>query len=128
MLEEVVKIQSLTNLNSFMFRNQSIQSITRDILEQHNGRMQQSNINRQTYVLLAVLLKADITNIDMMITRADTQTLHIEKCHTSILFNRKHEWGIFSPFDEFKSYRGHIVEGGKIYSFKIYSYVDYTHR
>ena len=113
-LDEVVKIPSITNKNMFMFRNQAIQTITRDILEQHNGKIPQSNLNKQTYDLLSRFIKGGYNkNVDMMITRSKTQTLDIEKCHTSILFNRRHEWGVFTPFDEFKPYRGSLVNGAK---------------
>ena len=113
-LSVVKDIPSLTNKNLFQFRNQSIQSITRDILEQHNGKIPQSNLSVSVYNIFKLFIKGGYNEtIDEIITNSDCKTLDIEKCHTAILYSRQHEWGIFKPFDEFKPYRGSIVEGAK---------------
>lgn len=117
-IEEILdvarEIPSLTNKNLFSFRNQAIQNITTDILEQHNGRVLKSNLSLPVYKIFTQHIKGGYNEtIDKIIKKDECKTLDIAKCHTSILYSRQEQWGIFSPIDEFKPYRGYIMDGAK---------------
>ena len=114
-LDEVKKIETVTNKKMFNFYNQAIQSITKDLLQQHNGNVPKSNLSVSVYKLFTMFNKGGYNDtLDQLVNKNNCKTYDIAKCHSAIISSRLHSWGIFTPFDEFLPYEGNtIVEGAK---------------
>ena len=113
-IEILEKINSnILKKDKQVFCNQSIQSITYNILEEHNGKLIKSHFVSNVFNRFKLFKKSGYNNTIHNNITNDYQTLDIEKDYTAILLNRKHKFGIFTPFDEFRPYRGNIIEGGK---------------
>lgn len=113
-LKAIQELESIKNRKRFVFRNQPIQSITADLINEFNGAMPKSNLNLQVSKNLRKYPKIPYMEALKVISERQSHnafSVDIRRCHTSIIYNRKHSIGIFRPNNTIRKYRGEIIEG-----------------
>jgi len=118
-LDVVRELSIIKNKQDFMFKNQPIQSITQNLIRAYRGELPKSDLNTNTFKTLTSsapprgayneVLRGIYTDHHLY------KTFDIKRCHTSILYNRTHDFGIFKPWDVPREYLGGLVEGAKYY-------------
>jgi len=109
-LEEVKRTK--TTLRQFDFKNQSIQSITAKLVEVFRGELPQSVFCSKTYDLFKLYARGSY-NETLSLDHTNAKSYDIKRCFTSILYDRKHAFGIFKPWDVPREYRGALIHGAK---------------
>jgi hypothetical protein len=108
---EVAK-SKFENTKRYLFRNQSIQSITGDLMREFCGELPKSNLNTSVLSNMRKFPKIPYIECTGIGTKLNSFSIDIQRCHTNILYHRNHAFGIFRPNNTIKRYRGHILEGG----------------
>lgn len=111
-LEKVSELEIAGNKEEYKFRNQSIQGITKQLIESYRGELPTSNLSTAEYYAMSSRLRGAY-NETLDEVKGDCTTLDIGKCYTSVVYARRHEWGVFKPWDELVPYSGGIVHGAK---------------
>ena len=102
--------QSNARLKKFEYKSQNLQSITNELIDILNvGQLPKSLLNK--HVLDIFYSHAHGSYNKTILDQEGTHTVDIRRCYTDILYNRKHCYGIFSPFDDFQKFDGEIYEG-----------------
>lgn len=111
---EMPEIKHFENrLNAFTYQGQTLQSITRDLMEVFDRRLTSSVYNNDVYNTFKQLMHGgyDRTVGDGVGQEGKKYIgADVRRCYTDCLFNRKHKWGLFTPLDEFTKYTG-LFEG-----------------
>ena len=100
-------------LKSFIYQGQTLQSITRQLMDISDRRLTSSVYNDDVYKTFKDLMHGgyDRTVGDGVGDESKTYIgADVRRCYTSCLYNRKHCWGLFTPLDEFTKYTG-LFEG-----------------
>lgn len=110
----VKELDVIKDKQNYLFRNQTIQNITKSLIESYRGEIPKSNLSSKIYDLFKFYMRGaynDTINTDIKFM--DCQSFDISKCYTSIVYHRKHNWGIFMPWDDLQPYNGGLVHGAK---------------
>lgn len=113
-LKKIQELDDIKNKKKFIFRNQTIQAITTDLINEFSGALPTSNLNLQVSNNLRKYPKIPYMESSKVISERQCHnafSIDIRRCHTSILYNRHHLIGIFSPNNTIRKYRGEIIEG-----------------
>ncbi|MHA1988339.1 MAG: AAA family ATPase, partial [Promethearchaeota archaeon] len=100
-------------LNAFTYQGQTLQSITRQLMDIFNRRLTSSVYNDDVYNTFKQFMHGgyDKTVGDGVGEEGKRYIgADVRRCYTSCLYNRKHCWGLFRPLDEFTKYTG-VFEG-----------------
>ena len=110
--EDILEIiKELNEILPIEFINQTKQEITNTILKHLNGVLPSSMLNDNVYKSLTKKIKGGI-NLNIGRISKNCITLDISKAHSSIVYNRRHDWGVFDVFDEWRPYE-RIIQGAK---------------
>ena len=99
--------------DAFTYQGQTLQSITRQLMDVFNRRLTSSVYNDDVFNAFKSLMHggydktvgSGVGEEGMKYIGAD-----VRRCYTSCLYNRKHCWGLFRPLDQFTKYTG-LFEG-----------------
>jgi len=96
------------------YQGQKVQNITKDLLKILSGELPKSILNTDTLTMWERYAQGAYNATlypDSEIDYKKLVTRDIRRCYTSIVYNREHAWGVFTPWDEFRPYRGKIIQG-----------------
>jgi hypothetical protein len=121
-LEIIRKMPEVKSLSKFVFQNQSLQMILTALIGELRGKFPDSNLSASVSDLFESEKRGAFTENVRNLEEKEIPnafTFDITKCHTSIINNRFHAWGIFRPWDELiKKDTTEIVEGAYYQVFK----------
>jgi len=111
---EMPEIKNFDNLlKSYEYQGQTLQSITRQLMDVFDRRLTSSVYNDDVYNTFKHLIHGGYDRtVGDGVGQEGKQYIgaDVRRCYTSCLYNRKHKWGLFTPLDEFTKYDG-IYEG-----------------
>jgi len=110
-LKEIKNIKKL--LKSFTYQGQTLQSITRQLMEVFNRRLTSSVYNDDVLNTFKSLMHGGYDKtVGSGVGEEGKNYIgaDVRRCYTSCLYNRKHCWGLFRPLDQFTKYTG-LFEG-----------------
>eukprot|EP00487_Bulimina_marginata_P004658 TRINITY_DN2151_c0_g1_i1.p1 TRINITY_DN2151_c0_g1~~TRINITY_DN2151_c0_g1_i1.p1 ORF type:complete len:120 (+),score=4.66 TRINITY_DN2151_c0_g1_i1:105-464(+) len=100
-------------LKSYEYQGQTLQSITRQLMDVFDRRLTSSVYNDDVYNTFKDLIHGGYDRtVGDGVGQEGKQYIgaDVRRCYTSCLYNRKHKWGLSTPLDEFTKYDG-IYEG-----------------
>ena len=109
--KEIKNIKKL--LDSFTYQGQTLQSITRQLMEVFNRRLTSSVYNDDVFNTFKSLMHGGYDKtVGSGVGEEGKKYIgaDVRRCYTSCLYNRKHCWGLFRPLDQFTKYTG-LFEG-----------------
>jgi AAA domain len=122
MLHRVKDMPEIKNPKKFNYSGQSLQGVLKLVVEEFRGGLPDSNLSTQAFNLFLSEKRGAYVETVRQLDECEKKnafTLDISKCHTSILYNRTHAFGVFKPWDEVLKFSDDkITEGSYYYVFK----------
>ena len=102
MLGVIKNMAEIKNPKKFVFKNQSLQMVLKMLINEFRGTLPNSNLSYAVSELFTHEKRGAYTDTVRPLKDNEIRTaftLDIAKCHTSILYNAEHMWGILMPWD-----------------------------
>ena len=114
----VVK-QSDVRTKKFDYRGQSLQCAVNELIDIFKvGALPKSTLTQHNLEIFNKQARGAYNRT--LVDTQGTHTVDIRRCHTDVLYNRRHCWGVFSCFDDFETFDGTIYEGSFLYVKNVY--------